>query len=180
MTNDHGNCIFRAMSPPGRRSPFGVGFLLSQLGAHSAARFAEFVGPLGVTPPHVGLLRAIGASPGRSQQSLADEFGMLPSRIVVLLDDLEAAGLVERRRDQSDRRVHLLYITARGKDVMATIMEAGKKAERRLLASLAAEERSLLLDLLERVAEEQGLTPGVHPGYRYLRPGRSEARGGLA
>lgn len=165
------------MNPPDRRTPFGVGFLLSQLGAHSAARFADSVGPLGVTPPHVGLLRVIGASPGRSQQSLADEFGMLPSRIVVLLDDLETAGFVERRRDPNDRRVHLLYITSQGREVMANIFSAGKQAEKRLLASLTARERTQLQELLERVAEEQGLAPGVHPGYRYLRPGRSgEAR----
>ncbi|HWA66074.1 MAG TPA: MarR family winged helix-turn-helix transcriptional regulator [Mycobacteriales bacterium] len=147
----------------------GTGFLLSSLGAHSAISFARRIEALGITPPHVGLLRAITFGPGRSQQSLADEFGLPPSRVVGFVDDLESAGLVERRRDERDRRVHRLYLTAAGTKVMRRLAELGKAAEEDLLRSLSQAERQTLRGLLERLVADQGLTAGVHPGYRQMR-----------
>jgi DNA-binding MarR family transcriptional regulator len=117
----------------------------------------------------VGLLRAITFGPGRSQQSIADEFGMPPSRVVGFVDDLEAAGLVERRRDERDRRVHRLFLTTAGTKAMRRIAELGKESEEALLGSLSAAERATLRKLLDRIAGAQELTPGVHPGYRQMR-----------
>lgn len=154
---------------PPQAEVIGTGFLLSSLGMHSASRYAGRVSSLGLTPPQVGILRAIAVTPGRSQQSIADEFGMPPSRLVAFLDELEDKQLVERRRDPSDRRVHLLHLTAAGGKVMRQLATIGKQAEDALFASLTAEERTQLHELLTRVAADQELTPGVHPGYRKMR-----------
>jgi DNA-binding MarR family transcriptional regulator len=148
----------------------GTGFLLSALGAHSAMNFGRRLAPLDLTPPHVGLLRAIGLSPGRSQQALAEQFGRPPSRMVAFIDDLEHAGLVERRRDPHDRRAHSLFVTAAGHKMMAKIAAVGRESEEALLKSLSREERLQLRELLERVVNDQGITPGVHPGYRTMKP----------
>jgi DNA-binding MarR family transcriptional regulator len=147
----------------------GTGFLLSSLGAHSAISFAKRIEPLGLTPPHVGLLRAVAFGPGRSQQSIADQFGMPPSRVVGFVDDLEANGLVERRRDERDRRVHRLYLTSAGTKAMRRLAELGKESEEALLGSLDAADRRTLRALLERLVADQQLTPGVHPGFRQMR-----------
>ena len=72
-------------------------FLLAQIGAHAAAKFAERLGPLGLTPAHVGSLRVIAASAGSSQQEIAEQLGMFPSRLVALVDELQDRCLVERR-----------------------------------------------------------------------------------
>jgi DNA-binding MarR family transcriptional regulator len=151
----------------------GTGFLLSSLGVHSAHEYAARIEPIGLTPPHVGILRAIAITPGRSQQSIAEEFGMPPSRLVAFLDDLEDKKLVERRRDPHDRRVHLLHLTATGGTLMRELAVIGQENETALLGSLSELERDQLHELLARVAEDQGLTPGVHPGYRRLRSGDS-------
>jgi DNA-binding MarR family transcriptional regulator len=148
----------------------GTGFLLSALGAHSAMNFARRIAPMGLTPPHVGLLRGIGVAPGRSQQAIAEEFGMPPSRLVAFIDDLEAAGLVERRRDERDRRAHSLYLTPAGSRAMRRLAEIARRAEEDLLGALSTEDRRRLRQLLERLVAEQRLTPGVHPGYRRMRP----------
>ena len=150
----------------------GTGFLLSSLGAHSAISFAKRIESLGLTPPHVGLLRAIAFGPGRSQQSIADEFGMPPSRVVGFVDDLEAKGFVERRRDDRDRRVHRLYLTTAGTKSMRRLVELGRQSEEALLGSLDADDRRTLRELLERLVSDQGLTPGVHPGYRQMHVDR--------
>jgi DNA-binding MarR family transcriptional regulator len=152
-----------------RPTVIGVGFLLSQLGAHSAAAYARRIEPMGLTPPHVGVLRAIGEHSGRSQQAIAAEFGVPASRMVGFIDDLEARGLVERRSDDRDRRVHLLHLSDAGEATLGELAAVGRDAERELLAALSATERRELAEWLTRIADQQGLTRGVHPGYGRIR-----------
>ena len=145
-----------------------VAFLLSQLGHRSASVFTELIASIDLTPPHAGILRAIAAEPGRSQQALSGELGLLPSRVVVYVDELEDRGYVERRRNPDDRRLHALYLTASGKKVISKIGELGRQHDRLLTAGLDAQQRDTVRRLLAIMAEHQGLTPHVHPGYRVL------------
>jgi len=149
----------------------GVAFLLAQLGHHAATVFAELMEDVELTPPHAGILRAIAAEPGRSQQALSAQLGLLPSRVVAYVDELEDRGYVERRRNPDDRRLHALYLTASGKRLMGKIADLGRQHERRLTAGLDASQRATLRELLTTVADRQGLTPHVHPGYRTLGRG---------
>ncbi|HYZ66907.1 MAG TPA: MarR family winged helix-turn-helix transcriptional regulator [Mycobacterium sp.] len=145
-----------------------VAFLLSQLGHRSASVFADLIAAIDLTPPHAGILRAIASEPGRSQQALSGQLGLLPSRVVAYVDELEDRGYVERRRNPDDRRLHALYLTASGKKIMAKIGELGRQHERLMTAGLSSAQRDTLRALLSIVAEGQGLTPHVHPGYRTL------------
>ncbi|MEV7612533.1 MarR family transcriptional regulator [Streptomyces sp. NPDC089799] len=147
-------------------APRGAAFLLAQIGAHAAGRFAERVGELGLTPADVGLLRMIGGRPGRSQRALAEDLGVVPSRVVSLIDGLQDKGLVERRRSVEDRRNHELHLTADGRRALGSVSRTAAAHEDDLLAALDRDQRDLLLGLLQRVAAQQELTPGVHPGYR--------------
>lgn len=149
----------------------GVAFLLAQLGAHGAGRFAERIAELDLTPPQAGLLRMLAAAPGRSQRELADELGMPPSRFVPFADELEQRGLIERRRNPEDRRLYALYLTDKGFVLLARLAEASAVHEREMCQALSPDERLEVKALLERVAEQQGLGRGVHPGFRSLRPG---------
>jgi DNA-binding MarR family transcriptional regulator len=83
--------------------------------------------------------------------------------VVALVDDLEHRGLAERRRDPLDRRAYSLYLTPRGRDVLAELERIAEVHEVELLTALDASERSQLISLLQRVAESQGLAAGVHP-----------------
>jgi DNA-binding MarR family transcriptional regulator len=151
-----------------------VAFLLSQLGHRSAAVFTDLIASIDLTPPHAGVLRAIAAEPGRSQQALSGQLELLPSRVVAYVDELEDRGYVERRRNPNDRRLHALYVTAAGKKVMGKIGELARQHERLMTAGLNPEQRNTLRQLLSVVAEHQGLTPHVHPGFRNLgRAGKS-------
>jgi DNA-binding MarR family transcriptional regulator len=158
-----------ADAPPAGGGPQdGAAFLLAQLGAHAAGRFAERVAELGLTPPQAGLLRAIALDPGSSQQQLATRLGLLPSRMVAFVDDLEARGLLRRERSAADRRQYALQLTSNGKELMRRLGTVARSHDRDLLQALTEEEHGLLADLLRRVARQQGLVPGVHPGYRQL------------
>jgi DNA-binding MarR family transcriptional regulator len=145
-----------------------VAFLLSQLGHRSASVFTDLIASIDLTPPHAGILRAIAAEPGRSQQALSGQLGLLPSRVVAYVDELEDRGYVERRRNPDDRRLHALHLTASGKKVITKIGELGRQHDRLLTAGLDSQQRDILHQLLATVAEYQGLTPHVHPGFRTL------------
>jgi DNA-binding MarR family transcriptional regulator len=145
-----------------------LAFLLSQVGAHASARFAERLEPLGLKPPHAGILRVIEQADGLSQQALGERLGMFPSRLVGVLDELEARGLAERRDSPTDRRSYALYLTEAGRKTLEEIRRVGYEHQDALCAALNEPERAQLAGLLARIAADQGLTPGVHPGFRRL------------
>lgn len=157
-------------SPSAIRGASSPAFLLAQVGAHAATKFAERLDGIGLVPAHAGILRLIDASQGLSQQALGAELSVLPSRLVVLIDDLERRGLVERRDHPRDRRSHALYLTAKGRDTLKAIGRVAREHQAALCAALSDDERTQLAQLLRRIADQQGLRPGVHPGFGRLRP----------
>src|SRR5579884_3946353 len=102
----------RGGPPRGRTS---VAFLLAQVGAHAATQFGDRLAPLQLSRPHVGILNVVGAGAGLSQQALGEVLGILPSRLVQLVDELEERGLVERRDSAEDRRSYALHLTDKGR-----------------------------------------------------------------
>ncbi|TWF73525.1 MarR family winged helix-turn-helix transcriptional regulator [Kitasatospora viridis] len=168
MTTNPGS----AAGPQGAPRPAkhgGVAFLLAQLGAHATELFAQRIAALDLTPPQAGLLRMLAATPGRSQRELADDLGMPPSRFVPFADGLEQRGLIERRRNAEDRRLYALHLTDQGFALLGELAGVAVAHEQQVCGALSEQERGQLLGLLRRVAEEQGLTPGVHTGFRSLR-----------
>ena len=156
--------------PTDREAPHegGIAFLLAQLGAHAAAAFAERIRPLQLTPPQAGVLRRLAQFPGQSQRELADALGMHAPRLVALIDELEARGLVARERDPSDRRNYAISLTDEGRQLFTELGRVARQHEHALTAALDDTERAQLLTLLRSLAVEQNLRPGVHPGFPRL------------
>ncbi|MEV6562765.1 MarR family winged helix-turn-helix transcriptional regulator [Nocardia sp. NPDC051756] len=143
-----------------------VAFGLAQLGAHATQRFSERIAEIGLTPPEVGILRMIAADPGRSQRSLAAALGVVPSRVVALIDPLDNKGLIERRRSATDRRNHELHLTPAAGKLLARLATVAVAHETELTAALSDAEYRQFADLLDRLVAARELAPGVHPGYR--------------
>ena len=159
----------------------GSAFLLTQLGTFAATAFAERVARLDLTPPQTGLLRVVALGPGRSQQELARRLGTPPTRLVALVDGLEERGLLERRRNPQDRRLHAVHLGPAGEKIMVDVAAVAGEHEDAILAALDADERTQLRGLLGRLAADHGLVDGVHPGYRTLdasETGRAPGRAG--
>jgi DNA-binding MarR family transcriptional regulator len=144
--------------------------LLAQVGARAAALFAERLQELQLVPAHAGALRAIAANDGISQQALASLLGMVPSRLVGLLDELEQRGFVERRDNAEDRRVYEIHLTEKGSRAMADIGRIARAHDDAVCAPLTEKQRQTLWSLLTSIADEQKLTPGVHPGFARVDP----------
>jgi DNA-binding MarR family transcriptional regulator len=144
------------------------GFLLSQLGAHAAARFAERLRVLELSPADAGILRLLRTAAGISQQELSSRLQIHPSRLVAILDNLERRQLVERKPNPDDRRLYSLHLTKEGGEMLQRIGKVAREHQDELLSVLSGEERAKLTEMLQRVADEQGLTRGVHPGYQRM------------
>jgi DNA-binding MarR family transcriptional regulator len=144
----------------------GVAFLLSQVGAHSAYLFEDRLAAMALRPQHAGLLRMLGSSPGLTQQALCDLFGIHPSRLVVLLDELEQRGLVERRNNPDDRRSYCVHPTRAGLKALAGIGALTQALEDDLCGVLSSTERDKLADVLRRIVAAQGIRWAVHPAYQ--------------
>ena len=155
-------------------------FLLAQLGAHAASQFAERLRVLDLSPADAGILRLLRVASGISQQELAGKLRIHPSRLVAILDNLEKRGCLERRPNPDDRRLYSLHLTKGGEEVLGGIGKVAREHQDALLAALSDEERAALGSLLLRIADQQGLTRGIHPGYRLIgaskRPAGNSAR----
>ena len=143
-------------------------FLLAQVGAYAARKFDERLGEVQLIPPQVGLLRAIAMQPGRSQQAIAEQLGTPATRLVALVDGLERRGAIERRRNPDDRRLHALYLTEGGQELMRTVGRVAMAHGADLTSALDDSERAQLQRLLLRIAEDKKLAAGVHPGFRAI------------
>ena len=152
-------------SPPSDRpSP---SFLIAQVGAHAASQFGRRLRKLNLAPQHAGILRILNSTPGITQQTLATALGTVASRLVVLVDEMEQRGLIERRENPSDRRRYALQVTQKGRSTLEAIGRIAREHSQALLAGISEEEQRQLATLLQRIADQQGLTRGVHPGYRH-------------
>ena len=150
-----------ATPPPPRTA-----FLLAQLGAEAASRFAGRVAELGLTPREAGAIRVLGRTPGLSQRELAARLGTVPARLVALVDELENKGLVVRARNEADRRNYVLSLSESGEELLARLREVAEAHQADMLSPLGAEDQRTLAALLDTLARGAGLGPDGHPGYR--------------
>jgi len=117
----------------------------------------------GFRPPCIGALTVISTRQPLSQRELSEALRLDPSDTVDVLDILERAGFVARRRDPADRRRHALTLTPAGTDANARIGVILRELEDELLAPLGARDRRALRTLLQRIvrhAEAGGTDAG--------------------
>jgi DNA-binding MarR family transcriptional regulator len=101
--------------------------------------------------PYSVLALASEAPDGLSQRELATVLGLDPSQVVLLVDELVDAGLIERRPSPTDRRTKLVVATTAGRRLRETAGHAADAALEGPLALLGEAERDRLRDMLTRV-----------------------------
>jgi len=135
-----------------------LGFLLSQASYALSTQLTAALAAVGITPrAYCVLSKALGAE--KTQGALAAECGLDKTTMVVTVDELEAAGLAERRPSTSDRRVRIIAVTPEGARKVAEAAEIVERVQREVLADLSPEEREGFLAGLARLAGGRLATP---------------------
>jgi DNA-binding MarR family transcriptional regulator len=129
-----------------------VGFLLTRASGLVVRATNAALADLGLRVRQYSVLvLADDAAEGISQRDLAEVLGLDPSQVVALVDELAAAGLVERRPSPTDRRQRLVAATAKGVRLRRRADAAAAVGVQHQLGDLSVAEQSTLRQLLGRV-----------------------------
>jgi MarR family transcriptional regulator, transcriptional regulator for hemolysin len=113
---------------------------------------------LGVSPrAHCVLASAM--SGDYTQTQLARMIDLDKTTMVVTLDELEAAGLAERRPSPADRRARVIAVTPAGEEKVRRAAAITERIRQDVLGVLAPEERAVFLDALGRLVGERLAEP---------------------
>jgi DNA-binding MarR family transcriptional regulator len=135
-------------------------WLLSQASHTLTTELTAALERVGVSPrAHAVLVAA--ATGDQTQTELARTVGLDKTTMVVTLDELEAAGLAERRLSNADRRVRVVAVTKAGERKLREADEIVAQTHASVLAALPSRERKAFLDALGRLVTDRLSTPSV-------------------
>ena len=129
-------------------------FLLKRLGMVAKEQAIDAFEQLGVSPYHYAVLLVLDEGSRDTQGSIADALGYDRGQLVGVLDELEESNLVERRRDPSDRRRHIVRMTSGGKRTLTKMRAVMKRLDDEFFAPLDDAERATLQAILLRLAQQ--------------------------
>ncbi|RSM80844.1 MarR family transcriptional regulator [Amycolatopsis sp. WAC 01375] len=134
--------------PVVNQPPHRCGALLDHVTRRIRLRSESVLTPLGLRPRHLVALTVLRDLRGSSQQDLAKTLEMDSTNVVGLLNDLESANLIERRRSPEDRRRHIVELTDVGAKQLAKAEFALAAVEDEVLGALDKDQRETLYTLL--------------------------------
>jgi DNA-binding MarR family transcriptional regulator len=127
--------------------------LLTQLSRVVYRRATEDV--LGIKLKQLIALEHLAKNEGCLQQELGATLMVDPNNCVLLLNELDDHGYVERQRDPKDRRRHIVVITAAGVQALQKAEAKLETLEGEVLVNLDGSEREQLRELMTRAMDGQ-------------------------
>jgi DNA-binding MarR family transcriptional regulator len=128
-------------------------YLLARAADRAQALGEEDLRPLGITPREYSVLAVLAERSPLTQTRIGEILGFDRTTILKLGAGLEAKGLVERARDEHDRRAYAVALTTVGDQLRERALVVLLECEGRFLAPLGADQQDQLHDLLARVTE---------------------------
>ena len=125
-----------------------LGFLISDVSRLMRRRFDERARLIGVTRAQWRTLTTLSRNEGINQGGLADLLEVEPITLCRMIDRLEEAGLVERRRDPADRRAWLIFLTTKAHPLLAQLRGLADGMIEGALQGLDDERRAALMETL--------------------------------
>lgn len=125
-----------------------IPFLCADISRLFRKHFAEAARSIGGTGPQWRMLLVLEQHSGINQGALAERMDVEPITACRMVDRLEQAGLVERRRDPGDRRVWQLFLTEKAAPVVADLKGIGGKMLDQVTSVLNEDENATLVRLL--------------------------------
>jgi len=135
--------------------------LIAQLARVMRRQIEGAAAPLGMRPRELLALQHLRDRGPAAQQALVELIGVDATNLVAILNSLEDAELIKRRRDRSDRRRAIIELSAEGEQVLAELDHSLQRLDDTLLVGLTAPEREQLKALLGRIVEQTGAACAV-------------------
>jgi DNA-binding MarR family transcriptional regulator len=137
--------------PSVEQAPYGL--LLARLGNEATARFRRSLRPVNLAAQQFVVLKQLQQMGPTSQTGLADALGIDYSNMANVTAELCDRGLMNRRRDEADRRRYVLALTDEGSQLVADSDLMLREGDEDMLSVLSETERDQLRDLLSRMAD---------------------------
>lgn len=130
-----------------------LGYQLAQATVVATQAFSRVAGePFELRPVEFTILQLIAGNPDASISRLAKALAITGPAVATWAERLASRGLIERERGIDDRRIRHLRITPQGSRLVAQALAGLLSTEQALLDHLSAGERTMLLELLQKVA----------------------------
>jgi DNA-binding MarR family transcriptional regulator len=130
-----------------------IAFVISDVARLYRRRFDERTRSFGITGPQMRALVAIMRFPGINQGALADRLDVEPITTCRMVDRLEQANLVERRRDPQDRRAWQLFLTESAEPIAEQLQAIGQTVLNDSLQGIDPAARDAALAMLARIRD---------------------------
>ena len=127
--------------------------LISQLARGMRRRIEQAVEPLGLRPRELHALQHLRERGPSAQQTLVELLGIDATNLIAILNGLEDAGLIERRRDRADRRRAIIALSPQGDQLLADLDRALRRIDDDVLGTLTRSERATLNALLAQAVK---------------------------
>ncbi|WP_167441397.1 MarR family winged helix-turn-helix transcriptional regulator [Amycolatopsis vastitatis] len=129
-----------------------IGVVLARTAKTAGRAFDQALAAAGGSQPIWQILISLKTRPAANQRELADAVGIQGATLTHHLNGMETAGLVTRRRDPGNRRVHLVELTDHGEKLFHRLAEAAIAHDQRMRKGLTETEIAQLAGLLHRLA----------------------------
>lgn len=143
-----------------------VSWLLNYAGRLATRRTTSKLQTHGITPPQWAVLAQLMEQDGQSLSGLGARALFDGPTMTGIVDRLETGGLVQRRRDSSDRRVINLYLTQRGKALMDELPAIGELTDKEILQGLNRNEVDCFVHTLRQMIARQSSEEAAAPAGR--------------
>lgn len=130
-----------------------LGYNLRRANQASWRTYVSFIGENKIRPGLFSLLCLVRFNAGIAQIELGTHLGVDKASIVALLDRLERAGLIERRRSTRDRRRQGISLTQAGETEFESLMTQVRQLERHMASRFNKQEIEQFLGFLHRMYE---------------------------
>ena len=128
-----------------------VGYHLRRASNDFSSDFAVAIEGTGMRQVLFAILSVVSANPEINQGAAGRALGIQRANMVLLINQLVDAGLLDRKTAREDRRAFALTLTPLGADTLQECLKRIEAHEKRLLADLSAAERKTLIALLTRI-----------------------------
>jgi MarR family transcriptional regulator for hemolysin len=141
-----------------------IGLHLAEVAKIVSRAFDDALAEAGGSRPIWLILISLKLQQLASQRELADAVGVKGATVTHHLDAMEAAGLVTRHRDPTNRRMHIVELTPDGDALFFRLREAAMAFDQRLRSGMSEGDISQMDDLLSRLRSNVANAVGDRPG----------------